>query len=88
MKTNYLYYVVDPISESIVGSFSAINDDMAKRIITKSFEVNKNLESIEDVYKVYRFPSPVTSSETYDEVVKNCSCVFSSDQLVLGETYA
>ena len=83
MKTNYLYYVVDPISETVVGTFPAINDDMAKRIVSKSFETNKNLESIKDVFKVYRFGSPVTSINRLQRVITLIKIFYKRNNLML-----
>lgn len=69
MKKFYKYYVVDSVSESIVGSFDAINFDMACMILKKGVLENPKFKDFSEQLVLYRDKSAIEVFETYDEVV-------------------
>lgn len=68
MYRNFVYYVLDTVSETIIGTFNAKSDLMATRIMAK-FDFKKANLSPDDV-EVYRNPDPMDIFETYGEVIK------------------
>lgn len=70
MKTFFTYYVVDTLTESIVTSFEAISDDMARFIYNKLLSENEKVKSVGEFLKVYR-GSDRFVAETYDEVTSD-----------------
>lgn len=69
MYTNYKYYVLDTVSETIIGSFWAKSDAMARKILS-GFDFQKARLSIEDVL-LMKDPTSFKDLETYTEVVEH-----------------
>lgn len=69
MYYNKIYYVLDTISETIIGSFYAKSDRMAKKMMD-TFDFNKANLSRDDVL-VIPDPKTVPICETFYEVVNN-----------------
>ena len=69
MIFTYVYYVVDKVSETIIGSFFAKSEAMASKMM-KGFDFKKANLDPDDV-EVYRDPLKVRSYETYSEVMKD-----------------
>jgi len=69
MKKLITYYVVDPIMESIVGSFSAPSFDAAKSIFKKSVLENEKMKVYDNSLKVFTDEVPLEIPETFSEVV-------------------
>jgi len=78
MKNYRDYYVVDTISETVVGSFRAVSDTMAKKILDESIDKNEKLGSFKDGIKLYSAEQPVLFCETFDEICESC------DEVVYG----
>lgn len=74
MKTSRIYYVCDPIMESIIGSFAAPSLDAAKVIFKKSVIENEKFKSYDHV-DCYAEPQVFETAETYSEVVDACGKV-------------
>ena len=72
MKNYRDYYVVDTISETVVGSFRAVSDIMAKKILSESIEKNEKLGPMKDSIKLYSAEQPVLFCETFDEICESC----------------
>jgi len=73
MKHLSNFYVVDSLTESVVGSFKAINFDMAKKILDESYKKSDKLQQIGDSLKLYRDDCVIdVAYETYDEVLEHC----------------
>lgn len=69
MYSNFVYYILDIVSETIIGSFFAKSEAMANKIM-KGFDFKKaNLDSSE--IEVYRDPVKHQVFETFEEVKKN-----------------
>ena len=69
MFYNFVYYVLDKVSETIIGSFPAKSEALANKIM-KGFDFKKANLDPADV-EVYRDPKSVRVYETYSEVMKD-----------------
>lgn len=69
MIFNYVYYVVDKVSETVIGSFFAKSEAMANKMM-KGFDFKKANLDPDDV-EVYRDPLKIRAYETYSEVMKD-----------------
>ena len=67
MKYTFRYYVLDTVSETIIGSFFANTRSMAQKIMD-TFDFKKANLDPKDVY-VYMDPFKSSIFETYDEVM-------------------
>lgn len=72
MKTSIIYYVVDPIMESVVGSFSAPSEDAAKVVFKKSVLENDKMKSYGNSLKCFVEPITMQICESYSEIVDSC----------------
>lgn len=68
MYINYIYYILDIVSETIIGSFFAKSDVMANKIM-KGFDYKKANLDPSDI-EVYRDPVKHQVFETFEEVRK------------------
>lgn len=66
MAKFYNYYVLDDVSETILGTFVAKSEAMASRIM-KGFDFKKANLAPDDI-SVYRDPNGFEVYETYDTV--------------------
>jgi len=73
MKQLYKYYVCDSLTESIVGSFYALNKKIAQKVVDETIKSNDKVKAIGDSLVVYRSLPYVTEYETYNEVVEYCN---------------
>lgn len=69
MKANRFFYVLDKVSETIIGNFWASTDAMAVKIL-KSFDFKKANLDPSDVF-VCSCPECIRVCETYDEVIQS-----------------
>lgn len=69
MKSFYSYYLVDTLSETIVSGFSAISDDVARKMVYEALKKNPVYQDMEDSLKLYRSGELFDVAETYSEVV-------------------
>ena len=74
MKKVCKYYVLDSLTESVVGSFFALNDDVAKKVVIESVKSNEKLKQLGDSLKVIKDLTYVFEYETYDEVMNIPDC--------------
>ena len=72
MKKVFKYYVVDSLTESVVGSFFALNKDVANKILIESYKKNDKLQQIGDSLKLVYDTNCYTELETYQEVMDVC----------------
>ena len=72
MKKVFKYYVVDSLTESVVGSFFALNGDVAIKVIAESYNNNDKLKQIAESLKLVYYPNCYTELETFDEVMDVC----------------
>lgn len=72
MYGNYKYYVLDTVSETIIGSFWAKSDAMARKILS-TFDTKKARISFEDIL-LRKDPLSFVELETYTEVL-NTDCL-------------
>lgn len=72
MKKVFKYYVVDTLTESVVGSFFALNKDVADKILTESYKKNNKLQQVGDSLKLVYDSNCYTELETYEEVMAVC----------------
>ena len=68
MKTLFSYYVVDPIMESIVGSFQAPSHAAAKAIFEKSVLDNEKFKVYGNTLKCFRAAWTFMVPETYSDI--------------------
>lgn len=69
MQKSNRYYVVDKVAEVIIGSFTAINDMMAQKIM-KGFDFDKAKLTPEEIF-VLKDPKDLFTFETFNEVISN-----------------
>lgn len=69
MFFNFHYYVLDNISETIIGQFYAKSERMAKKMM-EGFDFKKANLDPKDVTLVMQ-NSPISCYETYDEIMKS-----------------
>lgn len=72
MKTSIIYYVVDPIMESVVGSFTAPSEEAAKVVFKKSVLENDKMKSYGNSLKCFVEPLTIQMAETYSEIIDSC----------------
>jgi len=70
MKKMFTYFVIDTLTESVVGNFSAINSDVAKKILDSTFKSNEKLQFSRDSLKLVYIPDAILMPETFDEVIE------------------
>ena len=80
MKHLTKFYVVDSLTESVIGSFDAISVDVAKKIVDETYKTNDKLKMVKDNIVLYYSPCVFDVCETYDEI-KDC-CTDSKWQVV------
>ena len=56
MKKVFKYYVVDSLTESVVGSFFALNGDVAIKVLAESYKNNDKLKQIAESLKLVYYP--------------------------------
>lgn len=67
------YYLLDNVSETIIGNFFAKNDRMAEKVLDQ-FDFEKAHLDREDV-SLFIDERQIFLYETYDEVVKSPFCI-------------
>lgn len=82
MYTTKIYYLLDTVSETILGSFEAKSEAMARRVLN-AFDFDKAKLSRTDCV-VLCFAPDISHLETYDEVInskftKNCDELLKQD---------
>lgn len=81
MKYYFSYYLVDSLSETIVGSFNAISDDVAGKMVKATIQKNKDLADIVPWLMLIRSEVYFPVCETYDEVSNDNHIVLDSDDI-------
>lgn len=76
MKQLYKYYVCDSLTESIIGSFYALNDKVAEKVVEETINSNEKVKMVGESLVVRRSPTFVCEYETYNEVVEYCNIDF------------
>ena len=72
MKKFSRYYLVDTLTESIIGSFNAISSDMARKIVEETYNSNEKLNIGKESHRLMRSLIIDEAPETYDEVMSVC----------------
>jgi hypothetical protein len=83
MTKNFLFYILDKVSETIIGTFWAKSEAMAIRLM-KAFDYKKANLDPNDVV-VYVDPCFQNVNETYTEVMQNIgkeSNILKLDQMI------
>lgn len=76
MKYLRTYYLLDELSETICGSFTAPNERFAVKRVLATIEKSDDLKEIRDSLVLVASNKDFEIAETYDEAYDNDNCFF------------